>query len=144
MYCLSLELAFTFYTFFPLTLTNTKIPIPIKRKTSATNQGFNLFPNSLFAAMEPPMYDHSQPLNTTVPITAGESDDGSGPDAGVDAQHQIQYETHGMDDSNSDAVYGNGSENPDFALQSFDESDQLTLSFRGQVYVFDSVTPAKV
>lgn len=90
------------------------------------------------------MYEHSQPLNTTVPITAGESDDGSGPDAGIDAQHQIQYETHGMDDSNSDAVYGNGGENPEFALQSFDESDQLTLSFRGQVYVFDSVTPAKV
>jgi len=88
------------------------------------------------------MYEHSQPLNTTVPITAGESDDGSGPDAGVDAQ--IQYETHPLDDSNSDAVYGNGGENPEFALQSFEESDQLTLSFRGQVYVFDSVTPAKV
>jgi len=26
----------------------------------------------------------------------------------VDAQHQIQYETHALDDSNSDVVYGNG------------------------------------
>ncbi|XP_004490456.1 GATA transcription factor 25 [Cicer arietinum] len=100
--------------------------------------------------MEPSIYGHSHPLNITA-----ESDDGSGPDNTIEGHHHIQYETHGLndggvgggvvvDEGTSDAVYGHGGGNSELALQSFDDSSQLTLSFRGQVYVFDSVTPDKV
>ncbi|XP_020206956.1 GATA transcription factor 25 [Cajanus cajan] len=97
--------------------------------------------------MDPaPMYGHSQPLNMPPQI---ESDDGSGAEAAVDAHHHhIQYETNALEDGaaaagvvvedvTSDAVYVSGGGGPE-------ESSQLTLSFRGQVYVFDAVTPDKV
>lgn len=103
----------------------------------------------LDSTMEPSIYGHSHPLNITA-----ESDDGSGPDNTIEGHHHIQYETHGLndggvgggvvvDEGTSDAVYGHGGGNSELALQSFDDSSQLTLSFRGQVYVFDSVTPDK-
>ncbi|KAK7385403.1 hypothetical protein VNO78_31120 [Psophocarpus tetragonolobus] len=96
--------------------------------------------------MEPAaMYGHSQPLNMPAQI---ESDEVSGAEPAVDAHHHIQYETHGLDegaaaggvvveDVTSDAIYVSGGGGPE-------ESSQLTLSFRGQVYVFDAVTPDKV
>ncbi|KAL9315850.1 hypothetical protein ACSQ67_016851 [Phaseolus vulgaris] len=99
--------------------------------------------------MDPPaMYGHSQPLNMPPQISTAESDDGSGPDPALDAHHHIHYETHALEDGatgamvvvedvTSDAVYVSGGGGPE-------ESSQLTLSFRGQVYVFDAVTPDKV
>ncbi|XP_014522427.1 GATA transcription factor 25 isoform X2 [Vigna radiata var. radiata] len=99
--------------------------------------------------MEPPaMYGHSQPLNMPPQISAAESGNGSGPDSALDTHHHIHYETHGLEDGaagamvvvedvTSDAVYVSGAGGPE-------ESSQLTLSFRGQVYVFDAVTPDKV
>ncbi|BAT81692.1 hypothetical protein VIGAN_03148600 [Vigna angularis var. angularis] len=98
--------------------------------------------------MEPPaMYGHSQPLNMPPQISAAESN-GSGPEPALDAHHHIHYETHALEngaagamvvveDVTSDAVYVSGGGGPE-------ESSQLTLSFRGQVYVFDAVTPDKV
>lgn len=95
------------------------------------------------------MYGPSQPLNIPSRIGAGERDDGSGNEPAVDGHHHhIQYETHALDDGaaggavvvedvTSDAVYVSGGGGPV-------ESSQLTLSFRGQVYVFDAVTPDKV
>nr|ABO80189.1 ZIM [Medicago truncatula] len=58
----------------------------------------------------------------------------------------VRYESvqSSLDDSKFDVVYGNGGENHEFTLQRFDESDQFTLSFRDQVYVFNYVTPSKV
>ncbi|KAG5122513.1 hypothetical protein JHK84_040853 [Glycine max] len=97
--------------------------------------------------MEPSaMYGHSQPLSMPSQIGGGESDDGSGNEHAVDGHHHhIQYETHALEDGaavvvedvTSDAVYVSGGGGPV-------ESSQLTLSFRGQVYVFDAVTPDKV
>ncbi|XP_027329891.1 GATA transcription factor 25 isoform X2 [Abrus precatorius] len=100
--------------------------------------------------MEPAMYGHAQPVNMPGQIAAGESDDGSGADPAIDGHHHIHYETHALEDGGggvggggvvvedvtSDAVYVSGGCGPE-------ESSQLTLSFRGQVYVFDAVTPDK-
>lgn len=98
------------------------------------------------------MYGHAQPLNMVCQISPGESDDGSGAEAAMDGHHRIQYETHNLEggsggvvqDVTSDVVYGHGGGGSELALQRCDDSSQLTLSFRGQVYVFDSVTPEKV
>ncbi|AES73139.1 putative transcription factor TIFY family [Medicago truncatula] len=50
-----------------------------------------------------------------------------------------------INDVSLENVYVSGDGNhPDMSVQQFDDSSQLTLSFRGQVYVFDSVTPEKV
>lgn len=107
--------------------------------------------------MEPAIYGHSQPLNMPGQIGTGESDDGADA-ATVDGHHHhhhIQFETHTLEDGSggfvvedvsSDAVHGHGGDGAsELALQQHcDDSSQLTLSFRGQVYVFDSVTPEKV
>ncbi|CAJ2652219.1 unnamed protein product [Trifolium pratense] len=96
--------------------------------------------------MEPSMFGNSTPLNIT-----GETEDGSGPDSAIDGNHNIHFETVDdgsggfvVEDVTSDAVYGHGGGNSELGIQRFEDSDQLTLSFRGQVYVFDSVTPDKV
>ena len=100
------------------------------------------------------MYGHSQPMNLPNQIAAGEDDDipGAGAES-VDNHHRIHYETHGLEDGgagevggviedvNSDTVFVPAGGGP---VQRCEESSQLTLSFRGQVYVFDSVTPDKV
>ncbi|KAK7301097.1 hypothetical protein RJT34_11957 [Clitoria ternatea] len=94
--------------------------------------------------MEPSIYVHSPSMNMPPQIAAPDSDDASAPDPAND--NHIHYETHALEDGasagaavdvTSDAVYVSGSGGPE-------ESSQLTLSFRGQVYVFDSVTPDKV
>ncbi|RDX74277.1 GATA transcription factor 25, partial [Mucuna pruriens] len=97
--------------------------------------------------MEPAaMYGHSQPMNMPPQIAAAESDDGSGAEPAINAHHHIHYDAHALEDGaaavvvedvTSDAVYVSGGGGPE-------ESSQLTLSFRGQVYVFDAVTPDKV
>ncbi|KAK7351218.1 hypothetical protein VNO77_10509 [Canavalia gladiata] len=60
--------------------------------------------------------------------------------------HHISFNSHtlddgsggGVEDVSTDSVYVSGT---DMSIQ---DSSQLTLSFRGQVYVFDGVTPDKV
>ncbi|KAK4803238.1 hypothetical protein SAY86_001441 [Trapa natans] len=91
--------------------------------------------------------------------TADEDDgDGSSSAAGtagdsVDHAH-LGYEAHALDEGAAgmggviesippDAVYPTGS-GSDLAVVDGEDSSQLTLSFRGQVYVFDAVTPKKV
>ncbi|KAL5069521.1 hypothetical protein RYX36_020408 [Vicia faba] len=91
------------------------------------------------------MYEHSPPLNLT-----GENEVGPRPDAAsLDVHHDIDYETNedGSGDGGAAIMYnhcdGNNSELPLQPIDN-DNSDQLSLSFRGQVYVFESVTPDKV
>ncbi|XP_027355212.1 GATA transcription factor 25-like isoform X2 [Abrus precatorius] len=76
-------------------------------------------------------------------ITPAEDNDGAD---SVD-NHHIHYNSHALEDGNggggvedvsTDSVYVSG---PEISIQ---DSSQLTLSFRGQVYVFDAVTPDKV
>ncbi|KAJ1424745.1 Zinc finger, GATA-type [Sesbania bispinosa] len=68
-----------------------------------------------------------------------------------DGDSHIHYDSHaledgsgGVEDVSTDTVYVSGGGGPDMSIQRCDDSSQLTLSFRGQVYVFDSVTPDKV
>lgn len=74
--------------------------------------------------------------------------------AGDSVQHpHMGYEAHALDDRAgmggmiesipSDAVYATGP-GSELAIPEGEDSSQLTLSFRGQVYVFDGVTPKKV
>ncbi|KAJ4830316.1 hypothetical protein Tsubulata_011292 [Turnera subulata] len=96
------------------------------------------------------MYGHSQPMNVHHQITApGDDDDGAAPGDPIDPNHphhHISYEDASvtgvvLEDVSPESVYVQGS---DLALQRNDVSSQLTLTFRGQVYVFDAVTPDKV
>lgn len=48
-----------------------------------------------------------------------------------------------IEDIPPDAVYVPGA-GGDLGMAGGEEASQLTLSFRGQVYVFDAVTPKKV
>ncbi|KAH0989092.1 hypothetical protein GBA52_000575 [Prunus armeniaca] len=98
------------------------------------------------------MYGHSEPMTMPNPIPAGGDDDAAGP--GVDSieNAHIHYEPHTLEDGggvvsvvedvSSDPVYDVGSS--EMRAQPYDGSSQLTLSFRGQVFVFDAVTPEKV
>lgn len=47
-----------------------------------------------------------------------------------------------VDDVTQDSVYVHGGS--DLSVQRADDSSQLALTFRGQVYVFDAVSPDKV
>lgn len=103
------------------------------------------------------MYAHPHHMNLAKPIAGDE--DGSGNSAGdsMDNSPHIRYENPALDDSATagagmggmiedippDAVYvpGTGGE---MGMAGGEEASQLTLSFRGQVYVFDAVTPKKV
>ncbi|KAJ7965837.1 GATA transcription factor [Quillaja saponaria] len=101
------------------------------------------------------MYGHQHTMNMpNHQIAAGIDDDGSGPRVGSIDNHHIQYETHALEDGGchggaidgvtSDSVYATTDDGSNMANQPCDSTSQLTLSFRGQVYVFDSVTPDKV
>ncbi|KAF5462019.1 hypothetical protein F2P56_018063 [Juglans regia] len=107
------------------------------------------------------MYGHSQTLNMPNQISAAaEDDDVSGAGAGAESidNSLIRYEAHSIDDAagsvggvvddvTADAVYSHGGSDggaSEMVIQRHDGTSQLTLSFRGQVYVFDSVTPDKV
>ncbi|KAJ9187020.1 hypothetical protein P3X46_002519 [Hevea brasiliensis] len=96
------------------------------------------------------MYGHSQPMNVHHQIAAPAADDEDGAAADSIDHHHIRYEDGNaagvvVEDVSHDSVYvpgsGTGSE---LAIQRSDVSSQLTLTFRGQVYVFDAVTPDKV
>ncbi|WCJ35681.1 GATA transcription factor 25 [Euphorbia peplus] len=95
------------------------------------------------------MYGHSQHMNVHHQIVSGDDDDGVAGEP-ID-HHHIRYEDGNAtgvvveDDVNTDSVYvpatGAASE---LVVHRTDISSQLTLTFRGQVYVFDAVTPDKV
>ncbi|PON89823.1 GATA transcription factor [Trema orientale] len=107
------------------------------------------------------MYGHAHPMTMPNQIATVDDDDGPSPVAGaesVDNPHIHHYDAHALDDTaggvpagaggvvedvNPDAVYG-AAAGHDLVVQRIDGSSQLTLSFRGQVYVFDAVTPDKV
>ncbi|XP_059636462.1 GATA transcription factor 25-like isoform X2 [Cornus florida] len=105
--------------------------------------------NASFEAIEPtskpPMYGHSQPLNVHDQFVGGDGDDANAGGDSMDSPH-VPYEAQGLEDGGgidaSDAVYADGGS--DLSVQQNDSANQLTLSFRGQVYVFDSVTTDKV
>lgn len=93
-------------------------------------------------------------INIAAQIVTGEDDDGSCAGGESIDNHHIHYETPALDeggggvggvmeDVTSDTLYVSGGGGPEMSAQRCDDS-QLTLSFRGQVYVFDSVTPDKV
>lgn len=105
------------------------------------------------------MYGHAQTLNMPNQIAADDDDVSCAGVESIDNPH-IRYETHSLDDETgavvggvvedvtADAVYAHPGVapgvSPDMGIQRHDGTSQLTLSFRGQVYVFDSVTPDKV
>lgn len=96
------------------------------------------------------MYGHSHHMNVHNQIAAPAGDDEDAAAADSIDHHHIRYEDGNatgvvVGDVSSDSVYvpsnGAGSE---LAVHRGDVSSQLTLTFRGQVYVFDAVTPDKV
>lgn len=100
------------------------------------------------------MYAHSQPMNVhhqQIAAAPGDDDDGAAADS-IDHHPHIRYEDGTptgvvvVDDVSANSVYGpgGGGAGSELAIQPSDVSSQLTLTFRGQVYVFDSVTPDKV
>ncbi|KAE8716299.1 GATA transcription factor 25 [Hibiscus syriacus] len=88
------------------------------------------------------MYGQSHPLNILGQIPANDGSD-------LADHHQIvSYDAHpldegvGVEDVSADHICCTSAS--DLAsVQQVDGASQLTLSFRGQVYVFDAITPAK-
>lgn len=97
------------------------------------------------------MYARAQPLTMGDQIA-------SVPDCGDSGEpldnRLVRYGAHSLEDGggvggmiedlNPDAVYASAGDGSDLAVQRNDGSSQLTLSFRGQVYLFDAVSPEKV
>lgn len=94
------------------------------------------------------MYARAQPL------TMGDQIADCG-DSGEPLDNRlVRYGAHSLEDGggvggmvevlNPDAVYVPAGDGSDLAVQRSDGSNQLTLSFRGQVYLFDAVSPEKV
>ncbi|KAJ6398719.1 hypothetical protein OIU77_019483 [Salix suchowensis] len=94
------------------------------------------------------MYTHSQPMNVHNQIASPGVDDDRAPADSIDRHHHIHYEDGTptvVDDVSPESVYvTTGVAASELGIQPSDCSSQLTLTFRGQVYVFDSVTPDKV
>ncbi|KAF9682465.1 hypothetical protein SADUNF_Sadunf05G0111700 [Salix dunnii] len=94
------------------------------------------------------MYSHSQPMNVHNQIASPGVDDNRAPADSIDRHHHIHYEDGTptvVDDISPESVYVTaGVAASELGIQPSDCSSQLTLTFRGQVYVFDSVTPDKV
>lgn len=108
------------------------------------------------------MYGHSHPhaQPMTMPNQIDDDDDASAgvgaagaesvdnPHIRYDAPHALDDAGGGVagggvvDDVGHESVYAGAGH--DLAVHRGDGSSQLTLSFRGQVYVFDAVTPDKV
>lgn len=111
--------------------------------------------------MYAPAHHMNLPKQQLVHRGPADDDDGDGSSsaaggAGDSVEHaHMGYEVHPLDDGAAtgmggviesippDAVYATGS-GSELAIPDGDYSSQLTLSFRGQVYVFDAVTPKKV
>ncbi|RZC15862.1 GATA transcription factor 25-like [Glycine soja] len=60
---------------------------------------------------------------------------------GTASDHHIHYSSHTIEDDGAAVEDVSAVPGPEISI---DNSSQLTLSFRGQVYVFDAVTPDKV
>ncbi|XAR48486.1 hypothetical protein NMG60_11031315 [Bertholletia excelsa] len=97
------------------------------------------------------MYGHTQPLSVPNQFAAAEDDPAGGGESAEN--HHDPYETQSLDDGGvggidavdvvpSGVVYADGGSI--LPVQRSDCSNQLTLSFRGQVFVFDDVTTDKV
>ncbi|KAE8685753.1 GATA transcription factor 28 [Hibiscus syriacus] len=92
------------------------------------------------------MYVQSQPMNIPGQIADNDVSDPA------DHHHMVAYDAHplddgvGVEDLSTDHIYGTSaaaSASDLAAVQRVDIASQLTLSFRGQVYVFDAITPEK-
>ncbi|VFQ81848.1 unnamed protein product [Cuscuta campestris] len=118
--------------------------------------------------MEQTMYGNEAPPNTAVlypdpenphPPFANDEEDGGGEDSMDDVSPHLQYEPHSHSqalhdgametDASVDGISSRGFYAP-AGLESVSGmaagsgADQLTLSFQGEVYVFDAVSPEKV
>ncbi|MBA0681849.1 hypothetical protein Goari_023622 [Gossypium aridum] len=88
------------------------------------------------------MYGQSQPMN----IPASIADNDVSASAPADS---VSYDAHplddgvGVDDVSADPLYVTSTPSDLAIVQRVDGASQLTLSFRGQVYVFDAITPEK-
>ncbi|KAB2040660.1 hypothetical protein ES319_D02G098500v1 [Gossypium barbadense] len=88
------------------------------------------------------MYGQSQPMN----IPASIADNDVSASAPADS---VSYDAHplddgvGVDDVSADPIYVTSTPSDLAIVQRVDGASQLTLSFRGQVYVFDAITPEK-
>ncbi|KAL4279249.1 hypothetical protein GQ457_03G030000 [Hibiscus cannabinus] len=100
------------------------------------------------------MYGQSQPMNVPAPIADSGTDvcEDVSASATVDNHQNISYDAHPLDNGigvegvATDPIYATAAaaSASDLAIvQRADDPSQLTLSFRGQVYVFDAITPDK-
>ncbi|KAA3484810.1 GATA transcription factor 25-like [Gossypium australe] len=91
------------------------------------------------------MYGQSQPMN----IPASIADNDVSASAPADNHQSVSYDAHplddgvGVDDVSADPLYVTSTPSDLAIVQRVDGASQLTLSFRGQVYVFDAITPEK-
>ncbi|EOY15484.1 GATA-type zinc finger protein with TIFY domain [Theobroma cacao] len=100
------------------------------------------------------MYGQSQPMNIPAQIvgSGADVDDDVSASVSADNHHSVSYDAHpledgvGVEDVANDPIYVSAavaSASDLAAVQRVDGASQLTLSFRGQVYVFDAITPDK-
>ncbi|XP_022768474.1 GATA transcription factor 25-like isoform X2 [Durio zibethinus] len=98
------------------------------------------------------MYGQFQPTNIPAQIAGSGVDDNVSASASADNHHSIGYDVHALDDGvgvedvSTDHIYVTAAADStsDLAVvHRVDSACQLTLSFRGQVYVFDAITPDK-
>ncbi|KAG4210988.1 hypothetical protein ERO13_A02G078901v2 [Gossypium hirsutum] len=91
------------------------------------------------------MYGQSQPMN----IPASIADNDVSASAPANNHQSVSYDAHplddgvGVDDVSADPLYVTSTPSDLAIVQRVDGASQLTLSFRGQVYVFDAITPEK-
>ncbi|KAA8538194.1 hypothetical protein F0562_027802 [Nyssa sinensis] len=89
---------------------------------------------------KPPVFGDTRPLNVPNQFAEDEDDATAGGES-IDNAH-VPNEAHVRDEVPSDAIYADcGS---DIFVHRSDPTNQLTLSFGGQVYLFDSITTDKV
>ncbi|XP_022773057.1 GATA transcription factor 25-like isoform X2 [Durio zibethinus] len=97
------------------------------------------------------MYGQSQPMNIPAHIASSVDNDVSA-SGSADNLHSVSYDAHtlddgvGVEDVVTDPIYvttAPASASDLAIVQRADGASQLTLSFRGQVYVFDAITPDK-
>ncbi|CAN1825856.1 GATA transcription factor 25 [Linum perenne] len=82
---------------------------------------------------------YTQPQSMDFPPHEIVDEDTTGAADSMDQHHHIVY-----DDAAAAAGVGVDDMSPDYVNEGTDITNQLTLTFRGQVYVFDDVTPDKV
>ncbi|GMI89658.1 Zinc-finger protein expressed in Inflorescence Meristem, GATA TRANSCRIPTION FACTOR 25 [Hibiscus trionum] len=85
------------------------------------------------------MYGQSQPMNIPGQI----ADNDVSASAPADNHQSASYDAHPLEDGLAGPIYVTTSASDLAVVQGVDGASQLTLSFRGQVYVFDAITPEK-